>query len=158
MPFNVNAFRQTAYKARQGEVTLPALAGYFGKDEQPVFIVKMLNSEELARAEEAIQKNDLLKQLAKIMTENSTEKANAIAEAMGVVNLDVPPILKKQIEHVRLGIVSPELDLSDVVKLSEIHPVEFKQLHNKIMELSGQGAEAQVKQRASGRGKKSETL
>lgn len=157
MPFDVNAFRQATYKARQGEVTLPALAGYFDKDEQPVFVVKMLNSEELARAEEAIQRNDLVKQLTRMMAQNSAEKADAIAEAMGVVATDVPPVLKKQIEHVRLGVVSPEMDLSDIVKLSECHPVEFKQLHNKIMELSGQGAEAQVKRRASGRGKTSKT-
>ncbi|WP_027853852.1 hypothetical protein [Marinobacterium litorale] len=144
--FDAQAFSQQQFERRQAEVSLPDLAPFFPDDEKPVFVVQMLGAEELSIADEATQKHAILTEITtKLAAGSAPEKAAALAEALGISSDDIPARLKKEMEHVRLGLVSPQLDLQQVQKLARHYPIPFRQLHNKIMELTGQGATAKAK-------------
>ena len=143
--FNSTAFDQARFTVREGEISLAALKPFFG-EEEPVFKCKMLNSEELARAEESSNSQQMLHDLmTKMLSGTATDKATAIAEAAGITSDEVPASVRKMIEYVLLGVVEPQLSRDQVVKISVNYPVEFKQLFNKIMTLTGEGAEVEVK-------------
>lgn len=150
--FDLNSFRKAEFKPREAEINFSALveAG-FGDG---TFLVRGMTSPELARADDAATKgklaSDLVEQLAGAA---GKQKAKALLEGVGICD-DVPAALTKRYEHVCIGTVQPKLELADAVKFGEAFPVEFNQLANKILELTGLGQEAAVKPRGSGKGKK----
>ncbi|MGB0467756.1 MAG: hypothetical protein ACPGF7_09550 [Pontibacterium sp.] len=142
--FNPTAFDQARFSVREGEITLSALQPFF--DDKPIFRCKMLNSEELAQAEESANSQQVVSELLnRITAGNPHDKAAAIAEAAGISGDDVPGALRKMIEFVLAGVVEPALSRDQVLKISTNFPVEFKQLFNKIMSLTGEGAEIELK-------------
>lgn len=150
--FDAQAFRKAKYETRQGSVPVPELADFFPEDEEPVFTVRGLDSNELHKADNSVTAGSaVLKVLEKLAGGNDTEKAAAAVEALGIIGpTEVEPSLKRMILQVHAGLVAPELSEADVVLLSEKFPVQFKSLHLKIIELTGLGAAATVKRRPSG--------
>lgn len=145
--FDLDKFRQTTFKPRETRLSLAALddAGLGGE-----IVVRGLTAHELAQADEASAKGKLLSDLVeKLADASGKQKAAALLEGVGISG-DVPQMLAKRYEHVVRGVVSPKFDLSDVVKLGDVFPVEFTQIANKIIELTGQGKQAEVKPVPSG--------
>ncbi|WP_339799666.1 hypothetical protein [uncultured Marinobacter sp.] len=149
---DIKAFRKAEFVPRETEVTLDALAEAGLGDG--VVRVRGLTATHLALAEESASKGKLLSDLVEKLAGAGKEKVEAIMDGIGF-HQDVPAALAKRLEHVRLGIVEPEMDLADVVKLAESFPIEFSILANKIMELTGKGQAAQVKPKPSGGARKS---
>jgi hypothetical protein len=142
--FDLNAFRQAEFKPRETEIEFSALADFGG-----TFKVRGLTATEIAQADEAAQKGKLLSDLVEELAGSAgKKKAAALLEGVGVSD-DVPALLAKRYEHVCMGVVEPKMDLADVVKLGDAFPIEFSQLANKILELTGQGQVADVKPRGS---------
>lgn len=146
--FDLEGFRAQTFKPRESEMTLEALSNAGLGDG--VIVVRGLTSAEIAQADEASQKGKLLSDLVEKLAETSgKQKAAALLEGVGISN-DIPALLAKRYEHVCRGTVSPQLELSDVVKLADTFPIEFSQIANKILELTGLGKQAEVKPQPSG--------
>ena len=146
--FDLNAFRKAKFKPREAELTLEGLQKAGLGDGR--VIVRGLTSLDIAAAEEAASKGKLLTDIVhKLVDAGGKQKAAALLEGVGI-SADVPAALAKRYEHVRAGLVEPQMDLSDVVKLADCFPIEFAEIANKIMALTGMGKEAEVKRRGSG--------
>lgn len=145
---DLKAFQRARFVPRETEVTLDALAeSGFGDGK---VTVRGLTAHELAEAEESASKGKLLSDLVEKLAGSGKEKVGAIMDGIGY-HQDVPASLAKRLEHVRLATVEPKLELADTAKLAEVFPIEFSIMANKIMELTGKGQQAQVKQKPSGK-------
>lgn len=142
-------FRKTEFKPREKELELAALkAAGFGDG---LIKVRGLTAQEIAEADEASTKGKLASDLVeKLAGAQGKARAAALLEGIGISG-DVPALLAKRYEHVRIGTVEPALELADVVKLADVFPIEFSQIANTILELTGQGQEAAAKPRGSGK-------
>lgn len=144
---DLKAFQNAEFVPRETEVTLDALAeAGFGDG---VVKVRGLTAHELAEAEESASKGKLLSDLVERLAGAGKEKVGALMDGIGY-HQDVPASLAKRLEHVRLGMVEPEMELADVARLAEAFPIEFGVVANKIIELTGKGQQAQVKRKPSG--------
>lgn len=144
---DLKGFQKAQFVPRETEVTLDALAeAGFGDG---VVRVRGLVARELAEAEESATRGKLVSDLVERLSGGGKEKVSALMEGIGF-NQDVPASLAKRLEHVRLGVIEPEMELADVAKLAETFPIEFSIVANKIMELTGKGQQAQVKRKPSG--------
>jgi len=141
---DIQAFMQSKMQHPTKEITVSNLQSFFG-EEKPVWVVRGLSASELSICSEASKKNDALKNLLAALASgvNSTEKAETVANAMGVIPDDPPADIVKRIEMLTLGSVSPKLDGSTrdvVLRLQEFFPEEFYTLTNAILELTSKGA------------------
>lgn len=143
--FDVKSFKKANFTPREEEIHFSSLEQFGGS-----FIVRGLTALEIAKCDESAQKGKLVSDLVeKLASSSGKEKAAALLEGIGISD-NVPELLAKRYEHVVAGCVNPKLDLSDVVSLAEAFPIEFSQLANKILELTGKGQVADVKPRGSG--------
>jgi len=148
-------FLNASLAMREATIPVPELKEFFAADK-PEWTVRGLTAAELARANDAAEAgqsiNDLVEALAK------GEKADAIRKLAGVPGKDVPKDVSRRIQMLVSGSVSPLLDeeTRDVaVKLAETFPTVFFNLTNKIVNLTGEGAEM-GKRKPSGKTPKSE--
>lgn len=141
--FDLEKFRKADFKPREAEIEFSALAeAGFGDGK---FTVRGLTATEIAQAEEAATRGKLVSQLVeKLAGSSGKDQVDALLEGVGISD-DVPAQLTKRMEHVCLGSIKPKLELSDVVALANAYPIEFSQLANKVLELTGLGQEADVK-------------
>lgn len=152
MGFDLQQFRKTKLAQPEGSLTLSELSS-FNDGEPAVVTVRQLDSNELHHADNVVAKRKSIKAIIEQLSGGSDkEKAQAVFEAMGYGDDDdISDQLIKKIEHVRMALVSPEMDEADIVKLAKYYPVPFQLIHNKVMELTGQGGiEATVKRQPSG--------
>jgi len=139
--FNLDKFSQAQFTPRQEEVSLPALGDFF--DGDPVWVVRGLTANEIAKANDSSTRSDQMDSLIKAITSASKIKqVEEFRKAFGVTE-DVNKEVIKRIEHLVLGSVSPKIEMPIAVKLAETFPIEFYDLTNKIMRLSGMGMEAE---------------
>jgi len=152
MAFDVKSFKKSEFSTRSEEVRVEGLAEWFEEEDEPVFIVRGLSGREMAVANEASERNTAWTRIMEAMSSsNVQDQIQAIQRMMGLTpGEEVPDSLAKRHEHLKMGAVDPELDHEAAVKLAERYPVEFYQLTNKIMELSGKGAYP-VKKKGSGK-------
>lgn len=129
--------------ARTESIPVPELKDFFGEAE-PVWIVKGLNGAELGRVNEAAARGlENLKALVEAMAGNG-DKAAALRKSLGISEEEVPADVSRRIELLTAGSVAPKLGLENrevAVKLAETFPTVLYQLTNKILSLTGQGAE-----------------
>lgn len=152
MPFNARAFERAEYALREDTVELPALAPFFDEGEKPVFKIRQLQGEELARISTSIdQSHASLEHLVTLMHGNTLEeKADAVARLLGCSLKDVPVLMQKQIAFLVTGVVEPKLDRLQVVRLFAHYPYQALMLFRKIDALTGEGAAATLKPASSG--------
>ena len=152
---NLDKFLNASFVPRQATIEVPELSDYFGKDK-PEWTVRALTAAELGRANESADRgSENLKALITAMA-GEGDKAEAIRKSMGLSNQDVPEDVSRRIEMLALASVSPALgsEQRDVaVKLAEAFPTTFYKLTNKILALTGQGADV-GKQKRSGKAEK----
>jgi hypothetical protein len=140
MGFDAQRFAATVLVARTTTVPVPELRPWFGESE-PVWTVRGLSGEEIARANEAESRNANVAAVAEALASaQSGDKADAIKTMLGVSNA-VPAALAKRIDHLIFGSVEPAIDREMAVRLFEHFPVVAFGLTNKILELTGQGAQ-----------------
>lgn len=139
MAFDSQKFLNTEYKDRTEDVPVPELKNFFPGDETPVWTVRGLTAEEIARANDAVSQNaDVSAIITALVAKQSKEKAEAVRDMLGM-STAVPADIVKRLSHLGSGSVSPECTQEMAVKLGENHSVTFFKLTNKILELSGKG-------------------
>jgi hypothetical protein len=152
---DLQKFLNASLTPREASVDVPELSEFFG-DDDAVWTVRGLTAAEMARANDAAQAGQSLSALVEALAK-SGQKADAIRKLAGVPDADVPADVSRRIQMLVDGSVSPEIgeDSRDVaVRLAETFPTIFYNLTNKILSLTGQGAEL-GKPKASGKPRKS---
>lgn len=153
---DIQKFLNASLQARVAEISVPALAGFFG-DAKPIWKVRGLTAAELGRAREAADKTDNIKAVVAALA-GAGDKAEAIKQTLGLTDDDVPGDVSRRIEMLACGSVEPVIGSENrevAVKLAESFPVVFYELTNRIHELTGAGAEL-GKPKRSGTTRKSE--
>lgn len=152
MQFDADKFASAAFKRREEDVPVKDLAAWFKgtKDgEAPVWRVRGLTGEELARVNEAQARNRNKSAIIEALSSDKQEKmTDAIKELIGTGN-SVPDDLARRIEMLTIGSVAPECTHQVAVKLAEAFPVEFYELTTKITQLTGLGSEPGKPKRSS---------
>jgi hypothetical protein len=137
MPFNLDKFQSAEFSARTERVEIPQLAEFFGEGEKPEFVVRGLTAGELQRSIEAGSRQGAIETVVKAIT-TKQDQVSSIRKALGLTK-DTPGEIAKRIEMLVLGCTAPEMNHAAVVKLAEVCPIEFYDLTNKIVTLTGQG-------------------
>lgn len=153
---DLSKFLQASLAPRQASLEVPELAQFFGEDEEPLWTVRGLTAHELGRANESAERGqDNLKALIEAMS-GSGDKAEALRKSMGLSDKEVPADVSRRIEMLMAGSVEPALGQESreiVVKLAEMFPTVFYNLTNKILSLTGQGADEGKRKRSGKAGK-----
>jgi hypothetical protein len=136
MPFNPDKFLATKLEARSEAVPVPALSSWFEADEEPVWTVRGLTSDELNLAMEAKSRRASIDNVIDALAKN--DQAQAVREMIGITK-GSPAEIVKRLEMLVLGSVAPKIELPVAVKLAEAFPIEFLTLTNKITTLTGMG-------------------
>lgn len=155
--FDLGAFRKAKFTPREEDVPLAELAeaglaesGEAGKKPaEVVFRVRGLTAQELAKADEEADSSQLLAKVAERLAGSEAEKVQALVDGLGL-GQGTPKTLAKKIAHVQMGVIDPEMKVTDVAKLADAFPMEFTKLANRIYGLTGKGKVAQVKRKPSG--------
>ena len=138
MSFDLKGFRNSQFGDRTESVPVPDLKEWFDEDDEPAIVVRGLTAEELARTNEAAERNKNINSVVEALSGRRQDKVEAMREMLGVTD-SVPNDLAKRLEQFAYGTVDPDMDHELAIKFAENYPVEFYQLTNKIMELTGQG-------------------
>ena len=140
MAFDADKFLNTKYRDRTEAFYVPELKKYFDEDEKPVWVVRCLTAEEMARANDDVRTN---KHLAAIVTalvsEWSKDKVEAVKDLVGLSKDKIPDDLVKRISYLVYGSVNPKCSRELAVKLGRDHGLDLYNLTTKIVELSGKG-------------------
>ena len=137
--FDRKAFMKAAFQPRLAEVELAGLAAFFPPGSRPLWTVRNLTGDELAKSMEAVSRQKSIDTLVKALSSQAGQ-IEEVRAALGISD-DVSAELAKRIEQLMLASVSPTVDRPLAVRLAEYFPVEFYQLTNKIVELTGLGAD-----------------
>jgi len=153
---DLQKFLNASLVLRQATIEVPELADFFG-EESPSWTVRGLTAAELGRINESVEQGtDNLKALIAAMA-GEGDKAEALRKTMGISEAEVPSDVSRRIEMLAVGSISPELGIEQrdvAVKLAETFPTVFYSLTNKILSLTGQGAN-EGKRKRSGKAEKS---
>lgn len=140
MAFNTNKFDNSSFQDRTKNVPVKAMKDFFDDDEKPEFTIRGLTGAEIGKSNEAQENNKNMNGiLSAVVAASGKEKAEGIQALLGINEDDVPGDVVRRQELFFLGLVEPKLDRSQVVKISEVYPVDFFNITNEILKLSGQG-------------------
>jgi len=136
--FDAKKFRKTKYTKRTEDIDVPDLAQFFPEGEKPVWKIAGLTGQELGNTKEAAQKNkNFAAMIDAISSTNSKDKVEGIKTALGIG--DISDNLAERIEQLVTGSIEPQIDIEIAVLLCERYPVDFYNITNKILILTGQG-------------------
>ena len=137
MTFDRKKFLNTKFQPREAEIEVKDMADFFGGD-RPVFTVRGLTGQELGRCNEASQRNKNISGILDgLLSSQDQAKKDAVAKLIGIG--ETPADIAKRLEQLQIGSVEPKVDWELSVRICETFPIEFYQLTNKILELTGQG-------------------
>lgn len=142
MEFDIEKFEATNFKDRIEKIPVPALKAFFKleEEEEPVWTIRGLTSEELALSTQAVQNNKNLDAILQAVGSSvKKEKIDGIKELAGLSSDRVPEELVKKYSWVKHGSINPVCSDELVKKLALNFPTEFHLISNKIMILTGQG-------------------
>jgi hypothetical protein len=150
MPFDAQGYMSAQLQPRTAVVLVPELQAFFGDGEKAEWTVRGLNSNQLARANEASEKRKKAASVLDALEGGSkSETVKALRQELGFDD-GVHPDTSRRISMLCDGSVEPPCPRELAVRLAADYPVTFFSLTNSIMELSGQGAEAAKKPGRSG--------
>jgi hypothetical protein len=141
MTFDLNRFRQASLAPRQATVPVPDLAAFFPDGAAPVWVVRGLTGEEIARSNESNQRYSLVTAAVQALANASSAKADQVEALQSLIGYgtDVPADLAKRFDHLVFGSVDPAIDRDTAVRLFGGFPIVAYQLTNRILELTGEG-------------------
>jgi hypothetical protein len=139
MPFDMAAFERADFRPRTERIDVPELAEFFGPDEPAQWEVRHLTASEIQRATDAKQRQATVRTIVDAIA-SAGEQAAGIRKFLGISN-DTPGEIAKRLEMLVAGSVSPRIELQQAVKLAEAYPIVFLTLTNRILELTGKGAD-----------------
>jgi len=138
--FDIARFGAADLAPRQATVPVPDLAHWFD-DPEPVWIVRGLSGEEIARANEASARHKVMLSAVEALASAGTARAEQVEAIQRLIGYgpDVPEDLARRFDHLVAGSVEPAIDRAFAVKLFSVYPIVAYQLSNKILELTGLG-------------------
>ena len=141
MTFDLERFRGTALTPRQITMPVPDLAPFFAEGADPVWIVRGLTGEEIARCNESNARHATIAAAVQALANSAAAKAETVEAMQALIGFgtDVPEDLAKRFDHLTYGSVSPAIDRAAAVKLFASFPIVAYTLSNKILELTGLG-------------------
>lgn len=142
MSFDLERFRGASLAPRQATVPVPDLASFFGEAE-PVWTVRGLTGEEIARAKETSARYKTIAAAVEALAsaaKTQSEQTEALQSLIGYGS-NVPEDLAQRFDHLTAGSVNPTIDRALAVKLFATYPIVAYTLTNKILELTGLGAD-----------------
>jgi len=150
MGFDLKGFRNAQCQARTDQVRVDGMADWFDEGDEPVFHVRGLSGEELARVREAVDKNKNISEVLEAIatSQTSQDRIDEIREYLGVSD-SVPNELARRMEMLVYGSVDPNLDHETVKLVAERHPIELYNITDKILTLTGEGAQPLKKKDSS---------
>lgn len=140
MAIDLELYRRTRLEPRTAELRFPEMALLCAPGNEPVFVVRALTGEEIARANEASDRLARTRAAIEAMIAGGTVRREAFADLL-LGGDATPEDLAKRIEHALVGVVDPALDRETVLRLFADFPVCLFALTNKILELTGLGAD-----------------
>ncbi len=140
MPFNKKAFMAAKFVAREETVSVPDMKEWFmPSGDTPVWRVRGLTGQELARVHASVEKNrNVVALLEGLASGAEKEKVEAMKDLLGLGE-KVPDDLAKRLEMCVLGSVEPKCDLDLALRLCRNFPIEFYTITNTITTLTGMG-------------------
>ncbi|MDY0071826.1 MAG: hypothetical protein RBR77_04170 [Thauera sp.] len=140
--FDSKGFLKAQFVPRTEEVPVPALSDWF-EDCEPVWQIRGLTGHEFARVQEAARKATATVDIAAALATaaGSKEKIDGIMQAAGLP-ADIkktPEELVRRLEMLVTGSVEPAISMDVAVKFATAFPIEFHDLTNRILVLTGQG-------------------
>lgn len=149
MPFDTKKFLKEKFVPRTEDVPVPDMKVWFVEGEKPVWTVRGMTGQELGRASEAAERNKSIGAILEgLLAQESKEKTHAVKELLGMAG-GTPPDIAKRIEWLIMASVQPVCTLDLALKVCEVFPIEFFQITNVIMQLTGRG-QVPGKQKPSG--------
>jgi hypothetical protein len=141
MTFDLNRFRAADLSPRQHSVPVPDLAFFFAEGVKPVWTVRGLTGEEIARANASSQRQALVLAAVEALASSGSAKPDQIAAMQTLIGYgqETPEDLAKRFDHLVFGSVDPAIDRESAVKLFAGYPIVAYTLTNKILELTGMG-------------------
>lgn len=141
MTFDLERFRGAALTPRQMAMPVPDLAPFFADGTEPVWIVRGLTGEEIARCNESNARHATIAAAVQALANSAAAKAETVEAMQSLLGFgtDVPEDLAKRFDHLTYGSVEPVIDRALAVKLFASFPIVAYQLSNKILELTGLG-------------------
>ena len=137
MSFDLVKFERAKFEPRTETVTVAGLSDFFKEDSEPVFVVRGVTASELHNATEASKRNTAVEAVVSALA-SKQEQVQAIRDALGMTG-STPGEVARRLELLVAGCVTPKLTLPLAVKIAESFPVEFLDLSNRIIILTGQG-------------------
>lgn len=141
MTFDLERFRGASLAPRQATVPVPDLAAFFADGAEPVWTVRGLTGEEIARCNESTARHAAIAATVQALANSAAAKSETV-EAMQTLigyGTDVPDDLTKRFDHLTFGSIQPVIDRALAVKLFAAYPIVGYTLTNKILELTGLG-------------------
>lgn len=136
--FNSNAFNQTEFKPRTAGIPVPQLADWF--DGEPIWTVQSMTAEQNAIVNDAVLRSNAMGTLITAAINSATkDKTDLVKNLLGLGD-NMPEDIVRRVEMLVQASVTP-CDRETAVNLSIRFPTIFYALTNKIIELSGEGAE-----------------
>lgn len=141
MTFDLERFRGASLAPRQATIPVPDLASFFGEGAEPVWIVRGLTGEEIARCNESNARYAMIAAAVQALANSAAAKADTVDALQSLIGYgtDVPDDLAKRFDHLTFGSVQPTIDRALAVKLFAAYPIVAYTLTNKILELTGLG-------------------
>lgn len=153
MGFDADAFSASSLAPRTRAVPVKELAAWFDGDD-PVFTVRGLSADELARAKDAhainLRKLGLMQALERDDPNPAQIAEEAKAAIQGSAEDKHAQVAMRQ-EMVRWGVVDPVLSEESVAKLARHFALVLYRLSDAINDLTGRGSEAAKKPKRSSR-------
>lgn len=140
MTFDLAKFNASHLAPREARVPVPDLASFFG-DAEPVWIVRGLTGEQIARSNESSRRHALIVANIQALANTAASKNETVEALQSLVGYgsDVPDDLAKRFDHLVFGSVNPAIDRSTAVRLFASYPIVAYTLTNKILDLTGDG-------------------
>lgn len=154
--FDTRAFMKQSFIPREGEVSVSALKDFFPDGKDPVWKVRGLTADEIARCDEAGERNKMVEAIAEALAAaNKADITDGIKKMLGVSS-DVHAEVAKRMQQMVSGSIDPEIPLDVAVKIATVAPIEFYAITNEILQLTGLGQVA-GKSQPSGKEQTSKT-
>lgn len=143
MTFDLNRFRAASLAPRQASVPVPDLASFFDDGAEPVWVVRGMDGEEVARSNESTQRHALIANAVDALAAASASKGDQVDAIKTLIGYgtETPAELAKRFDVLVFGSIDPVIDREIAVRLFRAFPIVGYQLTNKILELTGMGAD-----------------
>ena len=138
--FDSKSFKKEKFKPRTDDVAVPDLKRWFKKGAKVVWKVRGLSGKEVGATKMAAAKNKSLAGIMEMLkSANVSEKTGAMEAIMDLGKDRITDDIAERLEQMVTGSVKPKCDLDLAIKICESFPVDFYNITNRILKLTGLG-------------------